>query len=101
MPGLLLATCDRDAIILARETSRKRDQQMLELIRTNNIVVLSRVESLLEERGITFHVFDTHMSILEGSIGAIPRRLMVIKEDIAAARRILSDAGFGAELSLD
>lgn len=79
----------------------KRETLMLELIRTNNIVLLSRVESLLEDSGITFHVFDTHMSILEGSIGAIPRRLMVINDDLAAARRVLSDAGFAAELSLD
>ena len=72
---------------------------MLELLRTNDIVLLSRAEALLEERGIDFVVFDAHMSVLEGSIGAIPRRLMVLRDDIAAARRALRDAGLGAELT--
>ena len=72
---------------------------MRELIKTNDIVVLSRVEALLSEDGVEYSVFDTHMSILEGSIGAIPRRIMVAEQDIAAARRVLTEAGLGGELS--
>ncbi len=71
---------------------------MQELMRTNDIVLLSRVESLLEERGIAFHIFDQHMSVLEGSIGAIARRVMVTSDDFGAARRLLRDAGLAAEL---
>ncbi len=72
---------------------------MLELLRTNDIVLISRIESLLEERGIGYVVFDTHMSALEGSIGILPRRVMVPSHDMAAARRALTDFGLGDELS--
>jgi hypothetical protein len=72
---------------------------MLELLRTNDIVLISRIETLLEERGIGYVVFDAHMSALEGSIGILPRRVMVPSDDMAAARRALTDFGLGAELS--
>ena len=72
---------------------------MLELLKTNDVVLLSRIQSLLEERGIEHVVFDTHMSILEGSLGIIPRRVMVTRDDHAAARRIVTDAGLGDELA--
>jgi hypothetical protein len=71
---------------------------MIELLRTNDIILISRVESLLEERGIEFVLFDAHMSVLEGSIGAIPRRIMVLNDDLDAARRALAEAGLGTEL---
>ena len=66
---------------------------MVELLRTNDIVRLSFLGALLADAGIETVVLDTHTSILEGSIGAIPRRLMVIDDDIAAARRVLDLAG--------
>ncbi len=62
---------------------------MVELLRTNDIVRLSFLGALLADAGIETVVLDTHTSILEGSIGAIPRRLMVIGDDIVAARRVL------------
>jgi len=71
---------------------------MIELLRTNDIILISRIESLLEERGIEFAVFDAHMSVLEGSIGAIPRRIMVLNDDLDAARRALTEVGLGKEL---
>ncbi|MFT5439156.1 MAG: hypothetical protein ACI9MJ_001017 [Alphaproteobacteria bacterium] len=43
-------------------------------------------------------MFDAYMSILEGSAGAIPRRLMVIDEDLENARQIVTDAGEGDQL---
>lgn len=61
-------------------------------MRTNDIVALSFVEALLKDEGIACLVFDSHTSILEGSIGAIPRRLMVADEDFSMARRVLQDA---------
>jgi hypothetical protein len=65
---------------------------MRELFRTNDPVRLSWAEALLAAAGIEAVVLDTHTSIIEGSIGAIPRRLMVIDEDHARAARLLRDA---------
>ena len=56
---------------------------MRELLRTNDPVKLSWIQALLADAGIEAVVLDTHTSILEGSIGAIPRRLCVIAEDLA------------------
>lgn len=62
---------------------------MIELVRTNDVVFISWLTSRLDGAGIGHAVLDTHTSILEGSIGAIPRRIMVVREDEAAARTIL------------
>ena len=70
---------------------------MKELIRTNDPVIISFVESLMRDAGIAFFVADGNMSILEGSLGVLPRRLLVEEDRLAAARRILVDAGIGAE----
>ena len=68
---------------------------MKELVRTNDPVLLSWLASALAEEGIEALVLDVHTSILEGSAGAIPRRLMVLDEDHARAQRILDDAPGG------
>ena len=73
---------------------------MIELLKTNDIILISRIETLLKEQGIEFVIFDAHMSVLEGSIGAIPRRIMVLNDDLDAARQALDDAGLGPELPL-
>jgi hypothetical protein len=65
---------------------------MRELVRTNDPVTLSWLQALLAEAGIAVVVLDTHTSILEGSIGAIPRRLMVAEEDFDRARRLIAEA---------
>jgi hypothetical protein len=65
---------------------------MRELLRTNDPVLLSYATHLLEEEGITPYVFDGHMSIMEGSIGVLPRRLMVEEEDFYVAARALGNA---------
>lgn len=72
---------------------------MDELIRTNNPVTISFVESLLKEAGIIYFVADQNMSVIEGSLGVLPRRVMVDSSYLDNARRILTDAGIGAELS--
>ncbi|MGE4219855.1 MAG: DUF2007 domain-containing protein [Alphaproteobacteria bacterium] len=66
---------------------------MREILRTTDPVRLSWLMALLAERRIEAVVFDGHMSVLEGSAGAIPRRLMVAEEDHAAALRVLREAG--------
>ena len=65
---------------------------MKEVLRTNDLVLLSYATHVLAEAGIEAQVFDAHMSAVEGSIGAFPRRLMVPDEDIAKALRELSNA---------
>jgi hypothetical protein len=65
---------------------------MREILRTNDPVLISYAQSLLKDVGIDSVVFDGHTSILEGSIGAIPRRIMVIDEDAERARSILTDS---------
>lgn len=71
---------------------------MKELIRTNDAVVLSFAESLMKEAGIGCFIADQGMSILEGSLGLLPRRFLVAEEEADEARQILIDAGLGAEL---
>lgn len=71
---------------------------MHELIRANDPVLLSFAESLLKEAGIHCFIADQGMSILEGSLGMLPRRLLVDDEQADRARRILVDAGLGGEL---
>lgn len=66
---------------------------MVELLRTNDMVRLSWLRALLVDANIETVVLDTHVSVVEGSIMAIPRRLMVDDDDIANARRVLDDAG--------
>ncbi len=66
---------------------------MVELLRTNDPVMLSWLIALLRDSGIEAVVLDTHMSIFEGSIGAIPRRLMVMSGDLILARKLLDEAG--------
>lgn len=66
---------------------------MKELLRTNDPVRLSWVQAALAAEGIETLVLDTHMSVVEGSIGALPRRLMVADDDHPRARRLLVEAG--------
>lgn len=66
---------------------------MEELLRTNDVVRLEYVRAVLGEEGIETFVFDGHMSITEGSIGILPRRLVVTQEDADRARTILRQIG--------
>lgn len=72
---------------------------MTEIIRTNDIVLISAVEALLGGAGIGCLVADQNMSVLEGSVGILPRRVMVADDDRIRARRILTDAGLGYALA--
>lgn len=66
---------------------------MKELLRTTDPVKLAIATALLEGEGITAFQMDVHMSVLEGSIGILPRRLMVADINLAAAQRVLADNG--------
>jgi hypothetical protein len=72
-----------------------------ELIRTNDAVLISAIEALLNGADIEHMVADQNISVLEGSIGAFQRRILVTEDEFAAARQLLSDAGFGNELRPD
>jgi hypothetical protein len=62
---------------------------------SNDPVRLSFLTALLADAGIRAILLDQHMSAVEGSIGAIPRRLMVEEADFSRARWVLSEAGEG------
>ena len=63
------------------------------LASSNDPVRLSFLAALLANAGVAAFVLDSHTSAVEGSIGAIPRRLAVSQEDEARARRVLAEAG--------
>ncbi len=72
---------------------------MVVLLRSNDLILISRVEAMMASVGIACFVADRYISALEGSIGAFPQRVLVPAEDQMAARRHLIDAGLGAELA--
>jgi hypothetical protein len=74
---------------------------MQELVRTNDMVLVSAIGALLDGAKIRHMVLDQNMSVLEGSLGILPRRVLVAEDDVAAARRLLNDAGLGHELCPD
>ena len=74
---------------------------MRELVRTNDAVLISAIEALLNGARIAHMVVDQNMSVLEGSIGIFPRRILVGEDEFAAARRLLAEAGLGGELRPD
>jgi Putative prokaryotic signal transducing protein len=69
-----------------------------ELVRTNDAVLVSAVEALLNGAAIPHVVLDGNMSVLEGSIGILPRRILVEDGRVSDARRLLEEAGLGHEL---
>ena len=71
---------------------------MEEILRTNDIVLISFVETLLKEAGIQYFVADQNMSVIEGSLGILPRRVLVPSDDADRTRLLLRDAGVGDEL---
>ncbi|MGH6682957.1 MAG: DUF2007 domain-containing protein [Pseudolabrys sp.] len=74
---------------------------MRELVRTNDMVLVSAVIALLDGAGIRHMVLDQNMSVLEGSVGVLPRRILVVEGQELTARQLLEDAGLGKELRPD
>ena len=71
---------------------------MIELFRSNDAVLISFADALLNEAGIAHSVVDQNMSVMEGSLGILPRRMLVDRDRHEEARRILTDAGLAHEL---
>ena len=69
------------------------------LVRSNDVILLHRLTSLLEGEGIAVFHLDRQMSMLEGSVGALPQRLCVADADAARARRLISDIGLAHVLT--
>ena len=74
---------------------------MREIVRTNDAVLITAIEALLTGAGIPHMVLDQNMSVLDGSLGMLPRRIVVDGDYLARARRLLVDAGLGHELRPD
>ncbi len=72
--------------------------ELIELLRTNDLVLISRVEAILTDFGIAVFLADQHMSALEGSLSFLPRRVLVAADAEARARKALTEAGLGPEL---
>ena len=71
---------------------------MREILRTNDAVLINFAQSLLRQAGIDTFLADQHISLVEGSIGAFPRRLLVGANEWRAARDVLNGAGLGSAL---
>jgi putative signal transducing protein len=74
---------------------------MWDILRSNDAVVINLAQAVLNDASVGTFVADLHMSIVEGSIGAFPRRIQVAADDWAKARRLLADAGLMAWLVAD
>ena len=71
-----------------------------ELVRTNDSVVVSAIEALLTGAHIPYLITDHNVSVLAGSVAALPRRIIVGNCCVSDARRLLAAAEYGRELSL-
>lgn len=69
-----------------------RVKRVRELVRSSNPVFVSWLEATLRAHGVESFVLDQNMSIMEGSIGILPRRVMVVDEDLERAEAILKKA---------
>jgi hypothetical protein len=77
---------------------RPKGPDLIELVRTNDLVLISVIESILAHEGVAHFIADQHMSAMEGSLGFLPRRIMVDSAQENRARRLLAEAGLAAEL---
>ena len=74
---------------------------MREIVRTNDAVLITAIEALLKGANIPHMVLDQNMSVLDGSLGMLPRRIVVDDDQVTRARRLLIEAGLGHELRPD
>ena len=89
------ASCDISGLprwVKPRSAAGSRVTAMREILKTNNPVELNFAEAVLKNAGIKTVEFDTHMSIMDGSMVIIPRRLMVADADEARAQLLLREA---------
>lgn len=70
---------------------------MIELLRSNDPVLISFAASVLRDAGVQHSVADSHMAVIDGSINAITNRILVPEDQLASARELLADAGVQLE----
>ena len=71
---------------------------MVEILRTNDLVLISVIESILTAERVAYFVADQNMAAVEGSLGFLPRRIMVDAREVGRARRVIAEAGLAGEL---
>jgi len=74
---------------------------MQEIVRTNDAVLITAIEALLKSADIVCFVADQNMSVMEGSLGFLPRRILVSDDDRRRATQLLTEAGYGDALKSD
>ena len=62
---------------------------MKEILRTNDLILISRIQSILNESSIPYKLLDTHSSIIEGSISAIQKRIVVSNYDFERSQKLI------------
>ena len=71
---------------------------MVEILRTNDLILITVIESILKAERIAYFIADQNMAAVEGSLGFLPRRILVDSEEKERARRLIAEAGLGKEL---
>lgn len=77
--------------VSTRRARPDKPLSMKELLSTTDPTIIAFATALLDGEGIAAFTMDVHMSTLEGSIGILPRRLMVRTDDFTRARRVMTD----------
>src|SRR3954449_11181336 len=90
-----------EPLTFAALTLSRQETALRELVRTNDMVLVSAIGALLDGAHIHHLVLDQNMSVIEGSLGVLPRRILVHEEDHREAREVLTDAGLAHELRAD
>jgi hypothetical protein len=71
---------------------------LVEILRTNDLVLISVIETILKAERVAYFVADQNMAAAEGSLGFLPRRILIDGEEEGRVRRLLVEAGLGKEL---
>lgn len=74
---------------------------MREIVRSNDAVLLNFIVVLLRDAGLSPHLADEHVSAMEGSIGALPRRILIDSDNLTKAKRVLTEADMSQWISTD
>ena len=64
---------------------------MKEIIKTNDLILISRIQSILNDAGIKNEILDDYTSNIEGSISAIQRRIIVSNDDYNQSKRLINE----------
>lgn len=84
--------------VFSERLGTERKTAVIEILSTNDLVLLSRIEAILADADIHGMIADRHMAMTEGSLGFLTCRVLVAQEDVARARRLLIEAGLAGEL---